>query len=418
MTQILQQLDLSEKLRKYPIYGHKISWDGTNTSYLNYGICEFIIDNEDMDNICNFTKKFKLDINRIYPYYKENNKEINILEHLFKFKKESTYYYFKNNDSCDLRRFNVVCYPKIYCEIMNNYNIIEYIEGHHSLLGQHAYKIKNCLWKIKDDCGENLLMYCEKDTICKLCPESYKIILKYEEKINKKLTWYKCGNGYIQTHNPDDGKLYYIHQIIMSCYGNGKGTKNVSVDHIDQNPLNNTLKNLRIATRKDQEQNTKGIKPGTKRERKSSAKDLPEEITQDMMKKYVVYYKDPYNKEKNKFREFFKVEKHPKLNKSWATTKSNKISIKEKLTQANKVVDDLEIDIYPNKDAPILPKYVSLVIARGKPHLVFERRVEDKRLNVKMVLPEEYDLQDQIEILNKKVVEKYGEENNIKNKTI
>ena len=49
------------------------------------------------------------------------------------------------------------------------------------------------------------------------------------------------------------------------------------------------MDNLRIATRKEQEQNSKGIKEGTKRERKQSAKDLPEGITQEMMKKYVVY---------------------------------------------------------------------------------------------------------------------------------
>jgi hypothetical protein len=39
--------------------------------------------------------------------------------------------------------------------------------------------------------------------------------------------------------------------------------------------------------------------------------------------------------------------------------------------------------------------------------LVFEKRIDDKRLNVKMVLPEEYDLQEQLEILNEKIKEKY-----------
>ena len=54
-----------------------------------------------------------------------------------------------------------------------------------------------------------------------------------------------------------------------------------------------------------------------------------------------------------------------------------------------------------------LPKYVSLVINREKPHLVFEKRVDGKRLGLKMVLPEEYDLEEQIEKLNEKIKEKY-----------
>ena len=130
----------------------------------------------------------------------------------------------------------------------------------------------------------------------------------------------------------------------MNCYGNGKGTKNISVDHIDQNPLNNTYENLRISTREEQEQNSKGIKPGTKRARKTNAKPLPEGITQEMMHKYVVYYHEWLNPEKTRSREFFKIEKHPKLNKIIIGTKSNKISIQEKLNEINKIVDDLDLE--------------------------------------------------------------------------
>jgi hypothetical protein len=126
-----------------------------------------------------------------------------------------------------------------------------------------------------------------------------------------------------------------------------------------------------------------------------------------MMKKYVVYYHEWLDKEHTKKREFFKVEKHPKLDKPWNTTKSEKISIQEKLNQANKVVDDLENNIYPIKNEIMLPKYVSLVINRVKPHLVFEKRIDGKRLGIKMVLPEEYDLQEQLEKLNEKIKEKY-----------
>ena len=128
------------------------------------------------------------------------------------------------------------------------------------------------------------------------------------------------------------------------------------------------------------------------------------------MRKYVVYYQEWLDKEHTKEREFFKIEKHSKLDKPWVTTKSSKVSIQEKLSQVNKVVDDLENNIYPEKNELLLPKYVSLIITREKPHLVYEKRIDEKRLNIKMVLPEEYNLQDQLVILNKKVKEKYENE--------
>jgi hypothetical protein len=53
---------------------------------------------------------------------------------------------------------------------------------------------------------------------------------------------------------------------------------------------------------------------------------------------------------------------------------------------------------------------VSLIVTRDKPHLVYEKRIVDgKRFNIKMVLPEEYDLEEQLIILNEKIKEKYEE---------
>jgi hypothetical protein len=227
----------------------------------------------------------------------------------------------------------------------NKYEIVKTVKGHIKFIGKEAGKEKNPLWNVieRENNKELILMYCEVDTICILCPIAYQKIIDYEKTQyeGKKLTFFKMQNGYICANQ------LYIHQIIMNCYGNGKGTKNVSVDHIDRNPLNNTMENLRIATRKEQEQNTKGIATGTKRARKKSARALPEGITQDMMEKYVNYYHENVGKEKNLTREFFKIEKHPKLNKIWIGTKSNKIPILEKLQMVNKVVEDLENDIYP-----------------------------------------------------------------------
>ena len=128
----------------------------------------------------------------------------------------------------------------------------------------------------------------------------------------------------------------------MNCYGNGKGTLNISVDHLDQDPLNNMYNNLRIATREEQEQNSKGIKEGTKRARKTSATELPEGITHEMMPKYVYYAKEYRNADKTIFREFFRIEKHPNLlTKCWATSKSNSVSIKDKLKQAIDKLNEL-----------------------------------------------------------------------------
>jgi len=159
--------------------------------------------------------------------------------------------------------------------IEDNYNIIEYNNGHIKLFGRYAGIYKNPYWTVKDNDNNNndiMLMYCETNTVFKLCLVSYQKILDYETINDCKITWSKCKNGYIIGNN----KLY-IHQIITGCYGNGKGTNNISVDHIDQNPLNNSWNNLRIATREEQEQNSKGIKEGTKRERKQSAKSFQKE---------------------------------------------------------------------------------------------------------------------------------------------
>ena len=55
---------------------------------------------------------------------------------------------------------------------------------------------------------------------------------------------------------------------------------------------------------------------------------------------------------------------------------------------------------------------------REKPHLVFEKRMDDKRLNLKMVLPDDYDLRDQLSIIDKKIIKKYGYNESLNNENI
>jgi hypothetical protein len=228
-------------------------------------------------------------------------------------------------------------YQFIENNIKENYKLIKKYKGHTRNIGFKAGVELNKIWKIKDENKIKYLMYCEPDILCIL---DKKAILKIKEfrktnLNNDKITWNKMSNGYIQGSNN-----MYIHQVITGCYENGRGTMDLSVDHVDRDPLNNCFDNLRIATREEQESNTKSA-DGERRERKHNAKPLPEGITNDMMRKYVVYYKECYNKEKELYREFFKIEKHPKLEKPWIGSKSNKISIFDKLKEVNETVDTL-----------------------------------------------------------------------------
>lgn len=380
---------------------------------LNCGVVEYnnntyLMDLSDKDKIINFNASFvfanKTDA---YPSYCRNYKRLNYLNFIFNYNDEYVYYKFKNDNKYDLRKNNVEIYHSYHTIIIQTYKTAEYIPGHYLRMGKSANIMKNPTWKIEENGKNYLLMFCEKNTICKLCLESYNTILEFEKNVNEnnKLTWFVSSNGYIQSHSVSK-KTYYIHQIIMNCYGNGKGTKNVSVDHIDRNPLNNSYENLRIATRKEQEENSTGFMIGTNKKR-FSKKIIPEGITPEMLPKYVYYNcEEIFNEKTTTKREFFRVE-HPKLDKSWSTTKSFKVSIIDKLAQATKVVEDLENDIYPTKTTQTLPKYVSLVTMREKPHLVFEKREEDKRLSLKMILPKDYDLHVQLEILNEKIKTKY-----------
>lgn len=126
-----------------------------------------------------------------------------------------------------------------------------------------------------------------------------------------------------------------------------------------------------------------------KRERKQSAQSLPPGITQQMMKKFVVYYREFVNLKNGKRipREYFKVESHPKLARPWATTKSVKVSLLDKLNEANEYVAKLDeaaatalSDTPPGFESETpLPKYTMLRVIRNTPtetilSLVYDRK--------------------------------------------
>ena len=123
----------------------------------------------------------------------------------------------------------------------------------------------------------------------------------------------------------------YLHRLLMENIPK-PSEKHNTVDHINQIKTDNRMYNLRWATQSEQNENM------GKRARKKNARELPDEIKDVELPKYVVYYYD-----KSTEQHYFQIEKHPKLEagKRPKTTKSKKISITDKLEQAKQMLKDL-----------------------------------------------------------------------------
>jgi hypothetical protein len=123
-----------------------------------------------------------------------------------------------------------------------------------------------------------------------------------------------------------------------------------------------------------------------KRERKQTAQVLPPGITHNMMNKYVVYYREMVYLKNGKQvpREYFKVESHPKIDKPWVTSKSAKISLLEKLHDANEYVTKLSATASTSASTftTRLPKYTMLRVVRDTPTATILSLVYDRKDNL------------------------------------
>jgi hypothetical protein len=344
------------------------------------------IDNNKIEKIFNkrnLEDLLKLDDN-LY-YYKEKS----LVEILFDIS-NYTKIEFKNNNSNDYRSDNILISKKEKKQINDPINVKILKRGKPKIItgGAMFGQEKNHYWKVKDnENNEYYIMHIIDDVYTKFSIEDKEKIFNFNYN---RPTWYLHNTGYITSSiNTQHNKFtLYMHQYIMNSHFENNSNMKKTVDHINRDKLDNRRENLRFASMTEQNLN-KG-----KQKRQTNACPLPNGISQIDLPIHVCYNNRCYNKEKNSWREFFTIENHPKLDKCWATTKSNNVSIQDKLEQVKLKLKHLDGKIsdkeYKKIVEPnfVLPKGLRLFIDKkyNKYKFEYDNRTPSIRLNYKMVL--------------------------------
>ena len=155
------------------------------------------------------------------------------------------------------------------------------------------------------------------------------------------------------------------------------------------------------------------IKEDFKRLRKKTAIQLPSELKQDMIPKYVVYYNECYNKEKDLYRDFFKIEKHPKYDATICSSKSNKVSIHDKLKEIKDYLKKIEDNNNIIKEISKLPIGIRHKILDNKEELILDYKIENVRYGLKMKCDNSKTFDENYKVFKNKVIEKYPTYNNL-----
>lgn len=335
-----------------------------------------------------------------------NYNKIYLLEIIYGYSIKDYHYFFKDENMFNYKSDNIITHSKLGDKIPEGIKIIEEYDGHIKSKGKSANKFKNTYWRVRENDEVYYLMYCDTNAFTKISIDCIDKVLSVDET-DEAPTWFRMKNGYIGTHL--NNTIMYLHALLMNHYGQGKGQ--MSVDHINRDKLDNRLNNLRIVNQSEQNKNT------DKRNRKWNAQPLPKELGDIKLPKFVTYNIERRNGEF--YRDFFRIEKHPNLEKVWSSTKSMKISINEKLDLTKKKLYSLENNIKEDntEEKNKLPKSVYETIDKrtNKKALVYDRRVEGtkQREIMKYTMKLNLSLYQNLEILKQKVFEKYKHTINI-----
>lgn len=144
-----------------------------------------------------------------------------------------------------------------------------------------------------------------------------------------------------------------------------------------------------------------------KKNRKNNAVILPDDISNIILPKYVVYHNECYNKEKSLYRNFFRIENYPfdnsyNIKKNICSSKSNKVSIIQKLEEIKYKLNELNKNNIKDNSFNILPKYINIRNIDEKKYIVYDNKNKDQRISIRMSYDNSIDISSNLNIfLNK-----------------